>query len=210
MKVGLGESFFKFDGSSVATATQVIAENSTLFRNIKKHQILLEDILRKLTKVIIKASNDFTTTTFSEIKDEDLKIMFDDSIFEDKGAEMERDRLDVQAGILSIPEYREKWYGEDEETAIEKYNEYFLYKIIENYITALSSGAMTPTQYVEKVFPTAQNKEEIINYISEFVGHQEATMSDFLYDGNEQGQEPIPVDEVEVEEELENDVEEEE
>lgn len=212
MKTGLGESFFKFDGQSVATATQVISENSTLFRNIKKHQILIEDVLRKLTKVIIKASNDFTSIRFNEIKDEDLKIIFDDSIFEDKGAEMDRDRLDVQAGIMSIPEYREKWYGEDEETANEKYNEYFLYKIVENYLTALTSGAMTPTQYVEKVFPNAQNKEEIIEYISSFVGRQEASMSDFLYDGNEQGnqQEPIIVEEVEETEEEENEVEEEE
>jgi A118 family predicted phage portal protein len=203
MKTGLGESFFKFDGQSVATATQVISENSTLFRNIKKHQILLEDILRKLTKVVIKASTDFTSVKFRLIEDKDIKIMFDDSIFEDKGAEMDRDRLDVQAGIMSVPEYREKWYGEDEKTANEKYNEHFLYKIVENYQAALTSGAMTPTQYVEKVFPYAQNKDEIIDYISSFVGRQEATMSDFLYDGNEQGLQENVEEKLDVEENVE-------
>ena len=184
MKCGLGENFFKFDGSSIATATQVVSENSTLFRNIKKHEILLEEILRNLTKVIVKASNDFTEIKFNEIDDEEIKIKFDDSIFEDRNSEMERDRQDVIAGIMSVPEYREKWYGEDEDTANEKYNEQFLYKVIENYLQALTTGAMTPQQYVEVVFPNAQNKEEIISYIENFIGkNNEPTMAE-LYGGD--------------------------
>lgn len=192
MKCGLGENFLKFDGSAVATATQVISENSTLFRNIKKHQILIEDVLLRLAKVLMKASNDFTNIQFKPLEDKEIRIMFDDSIFEDKGSEMDRDRLDVQAGIMSVPEYREKWYGEDEETAIEKYNNHFLYKVIDNYLTALSSGAITPEQYVEKVFPNAQNKLEIIEYIEKMVGKEEADMQDFLYDGDESGQQEQP------------------
>ena len=94
-----------------------------------------------------------------------------------------------------MPEYREKWYGEDEETAIEKYNDHFLYKVIDNYLTALSSGAITPEQYVEKVFPNAQNKLEIIEYIEKMVGKEEADMQDFLYDGVE-GEQPEQTQEV--------------
>ena len=218
MKCGLGENFFKFDGSSIATATQVVSENSTLFRNIKKHEILLEEILRNLTKVVIKASNDFTAIKFSEIADDEICIKFDDSIFEDRNAEMERDRQDVIAGIMSAPEYREKWYGEDEETANQKYKEQFLYKTIENYLQALTTGAMTPTQYVEVVFPTAPNKEEIIEYIENFIGNSnEPTMAE-LYggDGNEEevlqgqqeeGQEEIVQEEETEQEELEEEQE---
>lgn len=187
MKCGLGEGFFKFDGNSIATATQVISENSTLFRNIKKHEILLEQVLINLTKVVIKASNDFTSIQFSNFDENDIKILFDDSIFEDKNSEMERDRADVMAGIMSIPEYREKWYGEDEETAKEKYQDYFLYSIINNYLTALSSGAIRPEEYVEKVFPNAQNKEEIVEYIKEFVSAPSNDMQDYLYEGDETG-----------------------
>jgi A118 family predicted phage portal protein len=208
MKTGLGENFLKFDGSGIATATQVISENSTLFRNIKKHQILIEDVLLRMTKALIKASNDFTNIQFSTIDDGEIRVVFDDSIFEDKNSEMERDRQDVIAGIMSVPEYREKWYGEDEATANEKYNEYFLYKIIDNYINALSSGAITPEQYVEKVFPNAQNKVQIIEYIENFVGRQDVDMQDMLYDGDETGDEldaeeeglPIEGNEEEIEE----------
>ena len=195
MKCGLGENFFKFDGSAVATATQVISENSTLFRNIKKHEILIEDVLRKMTKVIMKASNDFTNIQFKELEDSEIRIQFDDSIFEDRNAEMSRDRLDVQAGIMSIPEYREKWYGEDEETAKEKYQEHFLYNIINNYINALASGAITPEQYVEIAFPNAGNKQEIIEYIEKFVSKQEADVQDFLYEGNEGERDAVQIDE---------------
>jgi hypothetical protein len=171
----------------VATATQVVADNSSLFRNIKKHQILIEEVLIRMTKAIINASSDFTEVVFNPMEDFDIKIKFDDSIFEDKGSEMDRDRLDVQAGILSVPEYREKWYGETEEEAVAHYQDYFLNKIIDSYLTALTSGAITPAQYVEKVFATAPNKEEIVQYISDFMGKQQPDMQDVLYEGNETG-----------------------
>jgi A118 family predicted phage portal protein len=187
MKCGLGENFLKFDGSMVATATQVVAENSSLFRNIKKHQILIEEVLIRMTKAIINASNDFTEVIFNPLEDFDIKIKFDDSIFEDKGSEMDRDRLDVQAGILSVPEYREKWYGETEEEAVAHYQDYFLNKIIDSYLSALTSGAITPAQYVEKVFVNAPNKEEIVQYITDFMGKQQPDMQDVLYAGNETG-----------------------
>jgi A118 family predicted phage portal protein len=211
MKCGLGENFLKFDGSVVATATQVVAENSSLFRNIKKHQILIEEVLIRMTKAIIYASSDFTNVVFNPMDDFEIKVKFDDSIFEDKGSEMDRDRLDVQAGIMSIPEYREKWYGETEEEAMAHYQDYFLNKIIDNYLTALTSGAMTPALYVEKVFPDAPNKEEIITYISEFMGKQGQDMQDLLYAGDETGgleQEPQPQGEENEEEELQGQEEE--
>jgi len=187
MKCGLGENFLKFDGSMVATATQVVADNSSLFRNIRKHQILLEEILIRMTKAIIYASNDFTNVVFNPMEDFEIKIKFDDSIFEDKGSEMDRDRLDVQAGIMSVPEYREKWYGETEEEAKEHYEDYFLNKIIDNYLTALTSGAITPEQYVEKVFSQAPNKEEIVAYIKEFMNKPMPDIANTLYDGDETG-----------------------
>jgi hypothetical protein len=142
-----------------------------------------------MTKVIIQAANDFTQYQFGEIPNDEIRILFDDSIFEDKGAEMDRDRLDVQAGIMSVPEYREKWYGEDEDTAKDKYQEYFLHQIIDSYLNALTTGAMTPTQYVEVVFPDAPNKDEIIAYIEDFIGKSSEPTMDFLYQGDDGSEE---------------------
>ena len=97
----LGENYFKFDGSAVATATQVISENSTLYRTIKKHEILLENVLRGLTQTVIYATNTFTNNKVDELDDSEIIIKFDDSIIEDKESEMRRDREDMARERIS-------------------------------------------------------------------------------------------------------------
>ena len=52
--------------------------------------------------------------------DVEVTIDFDDSIIEDKETERKRDREDVAMGVMSLAEYRAKWYGEDEEEAKKK------------------------------------------------------------------------------------------
>lgn len=116
--VGFGSEHYKYDKGSVATATQIVSENSELFRNIKKHEILIEDALVTLVKTLIYAINTFTADHINESTD--IEIKFDDSIIEDKESEKQSDRLDVTAGIMSKPEYRAKWYNEDLETAERK------------------------------------------------------------------------------------------
>lgn len=186
-KCGLGENYFKFDGSAVATATQVISENSTLYRSIKKHEILLENVLRGITKAVIYASNMFTNNPIDDVDDNEIRIKFDDSIIEDKDSEMRRDREDMVAGVMSKVEYRMKWYGEDEDTAKKKVADYFLYDMIGKYSPALATGAMTPEQFVEKVYPDAPNKEEIIAYIMEFTKSANVLDMEALYAGDETG-----------------------
>lgn len=112
---GLGTEHYKFDKGGVSTATQIISENSEMFRNIKKHEIIIEDALVSLVDAIIYAVNVFTAETCKE--GVNVEIRFDDSIIEDKESEKASDRLDVQMGAMSLVEYRMKWYNEDETTA---------------------------------------------------------------------------------------------
>ena len=42
---------------------------------------------------------------------------FNDSILADEESERQQDRQDVSMGVMSLLEYRMKWYNEDEETA---------------------------------------------------------------------------------------------
>lgn len=112
---GLGTEHYKFDKGGVSTATQIISENSEMFRNIKKHEIVIEEALISLVEAIIYAVNTFTAETCKE--DVAVEIKFDDSIIEDKESEKTSDRLDVQMGAMSLVEYRMKWYNEDEATA---------------------------------------------------------------------------------------------
>ena len=117
-KCGLGTEHYKFDSAGVATATQIISVNSEMFRNIKKHEIILEEALITIVKAMLYAINTFTNEKVNE--NAEITIKFDDSIIIDESAERTQDLLDVNAGIMSKVEYRMKWYAEDEKTATEK------------------------------------------------------------------------------------------
>lgn len=114
-KCGFGETYYRFDGGSVATATQVISENSTLFRTIKKHEIILEQVLDELCRVILRLGNAAMCLGLDE--NVEISIDFDDSIIEDDTTNFSRDMQMLSAGIMNDWEFRAKWMNEDEETA---------------------------------------------------------------------------------------------
>ena len=137
------------------TATQVISEKSDTFRNMKKHEGILEKALITLIKSIMYASNEFTLNKFNKL--DEVEVNFDDSIIEDKTTEKDNDRKDTESGIMSKVQFRMKWYGEDEETAKKSLKDAFgdvdLAQRIAAFSEALSSGAITTRQYVDQVFP---------------------------------------------------------
>ena len=114
-KCGFGENHYKFDNGNISTATQVISENSSMFRTIKKHEIILEDVLIELCRIILRLGNTYMGKGLNE--DVEISIDFDDSIIIDKEAERAQDRQDVAMGVMNDWEYRAKWYNEDEATA---------------------------------------------------------------------------------------------
>ena len=114
-KCGFGETYYRFDGGSVATATQVISENSTMFRTIKKMEIVLEQALVELCRILLRMGNTAMNAGLNE--DVEISIDFDDSIIEDKQTDFSRDMQLLSAGIMNDWEFRMKWMNEDEETA---------------------------------------------------------------------------------------------
>lgn len=114
-KCGFGETYYRFDGGSVATATQVISENSTMFRTIKKHEIVLEQVLVELCRILLRLGNTAMSAGLNE--DVEISIDFDDSIIEDKQTDFSRDMQLLQAGIMNDWEFRMRWMNEDEATA---------------------------------------------------------------------------------------------
>lgn len=114
-KCGFGTERYKFDGGNITTATQVISENSDLYRSIVKHEIILEDVLKELIRIIIRLG---IAAKAPGLKlDTEITITFDDSIIEDKKSERQDDRQDVSMGVMRLEEYRAKWYGETLEEA---------------------------------------------------------------------------------------------
>lgn len=112
-KCGFGQNHYKFEAGTISTATQVVSENSDEFRTLKKHEIILEEALKNMTKALIEIINTYTTDTIADIDVSKIEIKFDDSIIEDKESEKLSDRADLEKGIISRAEYRAKYYNED-------------------------------------------------------------------------------------------------
>ena len=116
-KVGFGENHYHYDGSNLSTATAVVSSNSKLFRRKKKLEIGYESSIFDLVQSICYASSKFGKYN---INTEDMVILFDDSIIEDKEAEALRALREVQSDLLSKEEYRQKVHGETPEIAKKK------------------------------------------------------------------------------------------
>lgn len=116
VKCGFGTQHYRFESGSIQTATQVISENSDMYKTIKKHEIILDSAIKELVSIILRLGN-----VLGKGLDENAEILvdFDDSIIEDKTTERKEDRLDVAMGAMRIEEYRAKWYNETEEEAAE-------------------------------------------------------------------------------------------
>ena len=110
-KCGFGTRRYMFQDGQVKTATEVISNNSDLYRNLRKHELMLKNVLVGLINAV---------ADMMSLSSQDVAINFDDSIIEDSDKQRETDRQDVRDNLMQPWEYRMKWYGEDEETAKQK------------------------------------------------------------------------------------------
>ena len=113
-QVGFGYDKYRFDPVAMATATQVVSQNSEMYRRKKKHETGLENALFDIIEAISYASTAFGKYN---IDTKGLAIQFDQSIVEDKEAISLRMLREVSAGVTAKYEYRMAIHGEDETTA---------------------------------------------------------------------------------------------
>lgn len=109
--LGLGANWYKFDGTSVKTATEVISENSKAFRTKKHYEITINDCVYDLVRAVCELEG---------IKTNNITITPDDSIIEDKNTEMTRAQLEVTQGLRSKKSYLMEFKGMSEEEAEEE------------------------------------------------------------------------------------------
>lgn len=100
-KCGLGNDRYEFGADGTKTATEVISEKSDLFRNLKKHEIVMLSAMIGLAKAVFDIEGVPPET--------EVAISFDDSIIEDKNAEFVR-RLQMAAQGMLLPEELRSWY----------------------------------------------------------------------------------------------------
>lgn len=114
-KCGFGDNHYRWNSGTVTTATQVISENSDMFRTLKKHELLLNDSICTMSKALAELYFQYNNLTMPN--DVTFTVDFDDSIIEDT-AEIKRQALtDYSAGLISQQEYYRQVYKLDDEQA---------------------------------------------------------------------------------------------
>lgn len=116
--VGMGNNAFKWDGGNVATATQIISENSEMFRTLKKHETLLSDTIVAMARGLLFIEATFGGDTRLKV-DGDITVNFDDSIIEDTGEIKRQAMLEYNAGLIDAIEYYMTVYKMTEDQAVE-------------------------------------------------------------------------------------------
>ena len=164
-QVGFGTQRYKFDQAQLQTATGVKSANQDFALSMVKHSRLLAERLTKLIFAIKELNNNWLTEKFSDFDITAIKIDFDDSVIEDNGTKQDRDKQDIQMNIMTIPEYRQKWYGETKEEAEKYYKDNFIYDKLNKYIPALQAKVITPEDFVKLVY--GEENPEIVEYIKQ-------------------------------------------
>lgn len=117
-KCGFGTQRYRFEKGTIATATQVISENSDMYRSLQKHELILDDVIKDLVMILIRLGQ--TAGVVGLTEKVEITIDFDDSIIEDKQKKRDEDRKDVAMGAMGLVEYRVRNYNETEEEAVKK------------------------------------------------------------------------------------------
>jgi A118 family predicted phage portal protein len=107
-QIGFDPGTLSFDATKgLKTATEVISENSKTFGTVKAHENLLKDALVDMVHAIFDLAVRYGLTWEGKTIESlisggyDVSVQFDDSIIEDKNAEINRGVSLVGAGLLS-------------------------------------------------------------------------------------------------------------
>lgn len=107
--VGFGSDGFKWDVGGVTTATQVISQNSEMFRTIKKHEAMLEDTLIDMARGLLYVEAVLAGDKAIKL-DAEITVDFDDSIIEDTAEIKRQAMLELNVGLISKAEYYRQVY----------------------------------------------------------------------------------------------------
>lgn len=109
---GFGSGKYNYTSGNLKTATQIVSEQSDMFRNLKKHELIIERAIRDLARAVLYLCG--------ENPDSEIVVNFDDSIIEDGETLANRALLEVQAGIIDNAEYLSRVYKMPRKIAEEK------------------------------------------------------------------------------------------
>ena len=113
---GFGANGYKWESGTVSTATQIISENSKMFRTLKKHELLLEAAVIDMVRGLLFFEKNFAKC--KGIKEDcEITVNFDDSIIEDTAEIKRQATADLNLGLISKQEYYRQVYKLSDEQA---------------------------------------------------------------------------------------------
>lgn len=117
MQTGFSAGTFTFDGESMKTATEVVSEQSKTFKSKQSHEVIIEAALQELIGSIVVMGELYGM--ISAPGEYEVSVTFDDSIAEDKSAEIDQQTQLVSARLQSRKRAVIKIHGVTEEEADE-------------------------------------------------------------------------------------------
>ena len=115
--VGFGSNGFKWEQGNAATATQIISQNSEMFRTMKKHEMLLKQAIINCVHGLLFIESTFNGTVVN--LDDEISVNFDDSIIEDVAEQRRQALIEYNAGLIDAVEYYVQVYKLTVEQAIQ-------------------------------------------------------------------------------------------
>lgn len=110
--VGMGAERYRYRGETIATATQIISENSVLYRNRAKHLLGIRSALIDIATALLWCyANLLGTDLGAPLEDIDINVNVDDSVIEDDETRRARGMAKVQGGVMSLRRYLRDFEG---------------------------------------------------------------------------------------------------
>ena len=132
-QIGFDPGTLSFDATKgLKTATEVISENSKTFGTVKAHENIVRDSLTQMVNAIFELAVHYGLTWKGKTVESlisggyDVTVTFDDSIIEDKNAEINQGVALVGAGLMSKKRFMVNTLGftpEDADKELQQINE---------------------------------------------------------------------------------------
>ena len=132
-QIGFDPGTLSFDATKgLKTATEVISENSKTFGTVKAHENIVADSLRQMVDAIFELAVHYGLTWKGKTVESliaggyNVTVTFDDSIIEDKNAEINQGVALVGAGLMSKKRFMVNTLGftpEDADKELQQINE---------------------------------------------------------------------------------------
>lgn len=113
--LGMGAERYRYRDGAIATATQIVSENSDMYRTRRRHIVALTYALHRIAYAVLWCGRNLAGLPLDV--DAEIVVRTDDSVIEDDGARIARGLAYFSAGAISHRTFLIDYYGMTEEEA---------------------------------------------------------------------------------------------